>query len=137
MTGTEMRAIRKEIALTQYELAERLSVSRKTVVGWEASHEQLDEGVVLQLLNLAGKIRVIENTFWVEPTIEGSYAVVRRRIRNLPTTRAASFTHGELTLYGIFKRRDHAYRWCTALQNTADPRSSRKLKKERALEMAI
>lgn len=131
-----MRAIRKKIALTQYELAERLSVSRKTVVGWEALDEELDQGVALQLLEVAGQIRVIENSFWVERTIEGSYAVVRRRIRNLPSTWAASYTHGELMLYGVFKRRDHAYRWCVALQNTADPRNTRKLIKERALEMA-
>src|SRR5258708_17945545 len=109
MTGTEMRAIRKRIALTQYELAQRLSVSRKTVVGWEASDEELDQGVAFQLLGVAGQIRVIENAFWVQRFSEGPYAVVRRCIRNLPSTSAANYTSGELMLYGVFKRRDHPH----------------------------
>lgn len=137
MTGTEMRAIRKQIALTQYELAERLGVSRKTIVGWEASDQPLDQGVDLQMFRLTGQIRVIENTFRVEPTNVNWYMVVRRRVVNLPTTRAASFTRGESMLYGVFKRRDHAYRWCAALQELADPRYTRKLTKERLSEMAI
>lgn len=132
-----MRAIREKAAMTQHELAKRLDVSRKTVIRWEASEEHLDQGVTLQLLKVAGQIRVIENTFRVAPTNLGSYMVARRCIRNLPTARAASYTSVEVVLYGLFKRLDHASRWCTALQNAVDPRCTRELLKERAREFSM
>ena len=132
MDGIELRAIRKSIAMTQHELADALGVSRKTVIGWEAATAPLDKGVELQVREVAGQIRVVENRFWVDETIDGSYAVVRRRIRDLPLKWAAAYIHGETSLYGVFPRRDQAYRWCSALQGSADPRNTRRLLKQRA-----
>ncbi len=127
MNGSEMRAARKKVAMTQHELAQRLGVSRKTVVGWEQSTDPLDEGVVLQVRRVTGQIRLIENTFSVfDPTPRGSYAVWGRRIQEVPSATAARLVTGATLLYGEFRRRDHAYRWCSALQASADPRRSRK-----------
>jgi DNA-binding XRE family transcriptional regulator len=132
MTGNDMRAIRKSIALTQHELAERLRVTRKTVVGWEASEGDLDEGVALQVHKIVGAIRLIEHTFWVDPTIRNTYAVVGRRILGM-----GGKINGATLLYGEFKRRDHAYRWCAALQVcNVDPHVTRKLHRERREEQA-
>jgi DNA-binding XRE family transcriptional regulator len=137
MNGQEMRATRKRIALTQHELAQRLGVSRKTIVGWEASDTALDEGIALQILQAAGQIRLVENVYWIDVTKDGSYAVINRRIRTFPTEWAANYTHGATMLFGVFKRRDHAYRWCAALQSSADPRYTRRLIKQRAAELAV
>jgi DNA-binding XRE family transcriptional regulator len=126
MTGPEMRATRKQIAMTQHELAERLGVTRKTVLGWEGSEGPIDEGVRLQMMKIVGRIRLIEDSFWVDPTIRNTYAVVRRRIQGMGMQ-----INGATLLMGEFARRDHAYRWCVALQNTADPRITRKLRAER------
>ena len=135
MIGTGLRAVRKMAAMTQHELAEKLGVSRKTVVGWEQSPEALQEGVVLQILNITGQIRVIENSYRVEATAEGAYAVAGKRVRDLPAVHAMVWLHSEVMLFGVFKRRDHAYRWRAALEATADPRNTRKLIKERRVEV--
>lgn len=127
-----MRAIRRNIAMTQHELAERLGVSRKTLVGWEAFEGDIDEGVALQVRQVVGAIRLIEHNFWVDPTIRGSYAVVGRRIQGM-----GGRIDGATLLYGEFKRRDHAYRWCAALRaSNVDPNITRKLRRERREEQA-
>lgn len=126
-----MRALRKQIAMTQHELGERLGVTRKTILGWEASDDPIDEGVSLQMMKLVGRIRLVEDRFWVDPTIRNTYAVVRRRIQGMGMQ-----INGLTMLMGEFPRRDHAYRWCMALQNTADPRVTQKLRKER-LELHV
>lgn len=129
-----MRALRKKIALTQFELGQRLGVSRKTIVGWEASEDPLDDRIALQVRNAAGQVRVIEHEFRVDTTITGTYAVVRQRVLALPVEWAAGYVSGDTMLFGEFKRRDHAYRWSAALQRTADPRNTRSLIKKRAKE---
>ena len=135
MNGTEMRAARKKVAMTQHELAEKLGVSRKTIVGWEKTVGPLDEGVALQVFSVTRQIRLIENSYRVETTRFGTYAVVGKRVRNVPSAHATAWFHSELMLFGEFRRRDHAYRWCAALEATADPRGTRKLIKERADEV--
>ncbi|GAA0638332.1 hypothetical protein GCM10009101_07010 [Brevundimonas lenta] len=129
-----MRAIRKTIAMTQLEMAERLGVSRKTIVAWEGSVEPLAEGVALQVLDVAGQIRVLTNTFRVEPTMHSTYAVVHRRHRQMPHQSAMYYTHSEAMLMGEFRRRTDAYRWCNALQLTANPRNTRELLRQRRRE---
>lgn len=129
-----MRAARKKVAMTQHELAARLRVSRKTIVGWEQSADPLDEGVALQVFNITRQIRLVENSYRVDVTKHGTYAVVGRRIRNVPHPTAMAWFSSELMLFGEFERRDHAYRWRAALEATADPRGTRKLIKERAVE---
>ena len=79
MDGLEMRTRRQALALTQHELAERLGVSRKTVAVWEGCSGPLDRGVVLQILEVCGRIRLLTNVFGVEITKLGDYAVVHRR----------------------------------------------------------
>lgn len=127
-----MRATRKKVAMTQSELAAQLGVSRKTIIGWEQSASPLDEGVALQVFNVTRQIRLIENSYRVESTVTGTYAVVGKRVRNVPSPTARAWFHSELMLFGEFKRRDHAYRWCAALEATADPRGTRKLLRQRA-----
>lgn len=129
MIGNELRATRKQLGLTQHELAERLGVTRKTLIGWEATEAEIDKGVEFKLLDIAGNIRLIERKFWVDPTVSNTYAVVGRRIlgRGLQI-------NGMTVLYGVFARRDHAYRWCAALQESADPRITRALRRERIAE---
>jgi DNA-binding XRE family transcriptional regulator len=130
MTGNDMRAIRKSIALTQHELAERLGVTRKTLIGWEATEGEIDEGVALQVRKVVGAIRLVEHTFWVGPTIRNTYAVVGRRILGM-----GGQINGATMLYGEFGRRDHAYRWCASLRSSnVDPRITRKLRRERREE---
>lgn len=131
MTGEEMRIIRKRMAMTQYEMAERLGVSRKTVVGWEAS-TVIDKGIELRVFELSGHIRVLTNTFRVEPTIRNTYAVVHRRNRQMPHRTAMFYSQGEAMLMGEFSRRADAYRWCSALQGATNPRNTRQLQRERA-----
>ena len=126
MNNIELRAIRKSIALTQHELSERLDVSRKTVIAWESADGEIDEGVALRVLKLAGHIRLVENSYWVEPTIRDTYAVTGRRIIG-----TGGRIDGRTMLFGEFNRRDHAYRWCVALQRTADARRTRKLQRRR------
>jgi transcriptional regulator with XRE-family HTH domain len=129
-----MRAARKKVAMTQHELAVQLGVSRKTVVGWEQSADPLDEGVALQVFNITRQIRLIENSYRVDPTNRGTYAVVGKRRRNMPSATAMAWFNTEVMLFGEFRRRDHAYRWCAALEATADPRGTRKLIKYREEE---
>lgn len=129
MNSTELRAIRKSIALTQQELADRLAVSRKTIIAWEASDADIDEGVALHVRWLAGQMRLVENSFWVDPTIRNTYAVIGRRIIG-----NGGQIDGRTMLYGEFNRRDHAYRWCSTLQRSADTRGTRKLQRERMSE---
>lgn len=136
MTGEEMRATRKRMAMTQHEMAERLAVSRKTVVAWEAS-PMIDKGIELRILELAGQIRVLTNSFRVEPTIRNTYAVVHRRNRQMPHQTAMFWSLGETKLMGEFSRRADAYRWCSALQGTANPRNTRKLLRERAAQKTV
>lgn len=127
-----MRAMRKNIAMTQHELAERLGVTRKTVIGWEAAEGEVDEGVALQVRNVVGGVRLIEHNFWVEPTIRNTYAVVGRRIQGM-----GGQINGATLLYGEFNRRDHAYRWCAALRaSNVDPNITRKLRRERREQYA-
>lgn len=123
MTGKELREIRKSKGQTQYEWATKLGVSRKTIVAWEATEEPLDEGVDLQVRRLAGQIRLVEDTFWVSPTVNGTYAVNRRRIVSHNRV-----IEGSAVLYGEFKRRDHAYRWCAALQIARTETAARRAK---------
>lgn len=129
MNGNELRAIRKKIGLTQHELSERLGVTRKTLIGWEAMETNIDEGVALQVQKISGAIRLVERTYWVDPTIRNSYAVAGRRILGYGMR-----IDGSTILYGEFTRRDHAYRWCAALQATANPRITRTLRRERIAE---
>ena len=136
MNGLDLRAARKKAAMTQHELAEALDVSRKTVISWEQSDKDLDEGVTLKALKAIGSIRLLEDTYRVETTQAGDYAVVGRRVRDLPSRDAMVWLHSELRLFGVFKRRDHAYRWQAALVASADPRDTRKLARERLAEVS-
>lgn len=129
MNGNELRAVRKKIGLTQHELSERLGVTRKTLIGWEALETDIDNGVALQVQEIAGSIRLVERTFWVSDTINNTYAVVGRRILGYGMR-----IDGSTILYGEFTRRDHAYRWCAALQATANPRITRNLHRDRIAE---
>lgn len=127
MTGFELRALRKSIAMTQHEMAGRLGVTRKTLMGWEALTGDVNEGVCLQVRQIAGSIRLIEHTFWVDTTNRNTYAVIGRRIQGIGLQ-----INGTTMLYGEFGRRDHAYRWCSALRaSNVDPKITRKLRRQR------
>ena len=82
------------------------------------------------------RVSVIEHTFWVMPTIRNSYAVAERLIREIDRPNALFYSHGQTLMYGEFKRRDHAYRWCAALQRSDNARETRSLTRWRKAEAA-
>lgn len=135
MTGTEMKSFRKGMALTQEGLANSLGMSRKTIIDLEGS-EQIDARTALAVRALADRVKLIEDTFWVQQTKSGTYGVARRTIRELPHNRAMHFTKSELMLYGEFARREDAYRWSAALRFANNPRNTRKLRRQRDAELA-
>jgi hypothetical protein len=79
--------------------------------------------------------KVIEHTFWVMPTVNDTYAVAQRLIREIDRPNAMFYSHGETMLCGEFKRRDHAYRWCAALHRSDNARNTRELLRRRAAEV--
>lgn len=135
MTSDDLRALRKSMALTQYGLATALGVSRKTINELEKG-DRVDARTALAVEALARRIKLVEDSYWVESTTRGTYAVVRRTVRELPHDRAMHFTKSELMLYGEFARREHAYRWSAALRSSFDPRNTRKLRRQRDAELA-
>jgi DNA-binding XRE family transcriptional regulator len=135
MTGSEMKTLRKGVALTQEGLAKRLGVSRKTINEQEKS-EEVDARTAIAVRAVAESMRLIEDTFWVQVTKNGTYGVARRTTREFPHAQAMYFSRSELMLYGEFERRDHAYRWCAALRNADSPRNTKKLLRQRAAEFA-
>lgn len=135
MTGNEMRALRKGMALTQQGLATQLGVSRKTINELEGNAE-VDARTALAVRALADRIKLLEDTFWVQRTKNGTSAVVRRTVREYPHAQAMFFSRSELMLYGEFSRRDHAYRWCAALRLSDKPRNTQQLIRQREAEFA-
>ena len=56
MTGTEYRAQREALRLTQSELAERLGVSRRTIVRLETTADEVPRVDELAIKYLAGAV---------------------------------------------------------------------------------
>jgi len=104
MTSDDLRALRKSMALTQHGLAIALGLSRKTINELEKG-DRIDARTALAVEAVARRIKLVEDSYWVEGTRHGTYAVVRRTVRELPHDRAMGFTRSELLLYGEFARR--------------------------------
>lgn len=134
MTGEELRSHRKGMGYTQDGLAKVFGVSRKTINEME-NGGTIDRRTEIAVLAESQRVRAIENMFWVEPSIRDTYAVARRLIREIDSPRAMFYAHGETRLYGEFKRRDHAYRWCAALQRSDNARETRELSRRRSAEV--
>lgn len=133
MTGAELKMIRKGMGLGQHELAERLGVSRKSVSEWERG-APIDKRTTLAIRDLARSYRLYHDYYKVETARDGRYIVVRSLMREEPRLNAMAYFYGLTRLYGIFKRRDHAYRWAGALTRCEQPRDTRELGKEREIE---
>lgn len=133
MIGEELRARRKKMGYTQDGLARVLEVSRKTINEME-NGGPIDKRTELAVLAESRRVRVLENTVWVMPTIRNTYAVARRLIREIDHPTAMFYSQGETMLFGEFRRRDHAYRWCAALQRSDNARETRTLTRKRTAE---
>ena len=121
MDADQLRKIRKGMGLSQFELAERLGVSRKTVSEWERG-AVIERRTILAIEQLATKYRSLHDYFKVETAKDGRYLVVRSNLREEPRPNAMAYFYGLTKLYGIFNRRDHAYRWLGALERAPEPR---------------
>lgn len=135
MTGEDLKARRKGMGYTQDGLGRVLGVSRKTINEME-NGATIDKRTELAVQAESRRVQVLEHTIWVEPTIRGTYAVAQRLIREIDRPNAMFYSHGETRLYGEFKRRDHAYRWTTALHRSDNARETRKLTHDRAADFA-
>ncbi len=135
MNGDELKARRKGMGYTQDGLARVLGVSRKTINEME-NGGTIDTRTELAVVAESRRVNVLENTFWVMPTIRNSYAVAQRLIREIDRPNALFYAHGSTMLFGEFKRRDHAYRWCAALHRSDNARNTRDLLRRRAADMA-
>jgi DNA-binding XRE family transcriptional regulator len=131
MTGEELKARRKGMGYTQDGLAKVLGVSRKTINEME-NGGPIDKRTELAVAAESRRVKLIEHVLWVEASKRDTYIVVRRTIREIDRPGAMFYAHGETWLFGEFKRRDHAYRWCTALHRTDNARETRRLTRERA-----
>lgn len=136
MNAEEFRNARKGLALTQAGLALALGLSRKTVVEMEGGKAPIETRTELALRALMQRVRLLEDSFWVDPTNRGTYAVVRRTTREHDHPRAMYWSKTDLMLYGEFRRREDAYRWCAALRLANNPRNTRKLERCRREEIA-
>lgn len=123
MQGTDLRELRAIVGMTQAKFADALGVSRKTVNDIENSPGPIDTRTMLAARFLADRYSVC-------PTPKG-YAVVRRTIKSVPRELAMAQIHGQTVLYGLFDRRDHAYRWVAALREAEEPRATRRVLRER------
>lgn len=137
MLPEEMRALRKGMAMTQVNFALELGMSRKSIVEMEGGKAPIETRTAIALRRLARQIRLVEDTFWVERTPRGEYAVARKTVREHPHAQAMFYLKSNLILYGLFARRDHAYRWAAALRIANNPRNTRKLQLERAAEVRL
>jgi len=134
MTGEDLKALRKGMGYTQEGLGKVLGVTRKTINEMEGG-APIDKRTEMAVLAETRRVKVIEHTFWVMPTVNDTYAVAQRLIREIDRPNAMFYSHGETMLYGEFKRRDHAYRWCAALHRSDNARNTRELLRRRAAEL--
>jgi DNA-binding XRE family transcriptional regulator len=134
MTGEDLKALRKGMGYTQEGLGKVLGVTRKTINEMEGG-APIDKRTEMAVLAETQRVKVIEHTFWVMPTVNDTYAVAQRLIREIDRPNAMFYSHGETMLYGEFKRRDHAYRWCAALHRSDNARNTRELLRRRAAEV--
>ena len=130
MTGDELKVARKGMGLGQHELAEKLGVSRKSVSEWERG-SPIDKRTEMALRDLSRSYRLYHDYYKVENAKDGRYLVVRSLMREEPRMNALAYFYGLTRLYGIFERRDHAYRWAGALTRCDQPRDTRALASER------
>ncbi|MBT2246319.1 helix-turn-helix transcriptional regulator [Sphingobium sp. BHU LFT2] len=135
MTGEELKARRKGMGYTQEGLGKLLGVSRKTINEME-NGATIDTRTEIAVIAETRRVKVLENTFWVETTNRGTYSVAQRLIREIDHPRAMFYSHGSTMLFGEFKRRDHAYRWCAALHRSDNARNTRELLRLRAIDAA-
>lgn len=135
MTSDELKARRKSMGYTQEGLAKVLGVSRKTINEME-NGGTIDTRTEMAVLAESRRVKVLENTFWVMPTIHNTYAVAQRLIREIDHPNAMFYSHGSTMLFGEFARRDHAYRWCAALHRSDNARNTRELIHRRVAGLA-
>jgi transcriptional regulator with XRE-family HTH domain len=127
MQGSELKALRKATGLSQAELADAVGLT-STYVGMMEREQKAIEP------RTEAAARFLLDRFWVGQAKDGRYTVARKTVRELPHDTAMFYSLSELMLYGVFGRRDHAYRWAAALRQSKSPRNTRKLLRERAAD---
>lgn len=129
MQGDELKARRKALGLSQKELADAIGMSRKSVGEMERGDAPIEQRTAMAT-------RLLYDRYDVQRVEAGEHAgwymVVRRTLQNTGRPDAIASLHGSTVLYGLFRRRDHAYRWINALRSTnLQPRFSRDVRRLR------
>jgi Predicted transcriptional regulators len=131
MQQNELKAARKSLAMSQAEFAERIGVSRVLVGQMERGDAPITDRTSTAVEMLLAKIKIISDVFSVRENPQGGYVVVRGTQFEHDHPTAMYWGQSRLLLYGVFSRRDHAYRWATALKTSDSPRNTRRLLRER------
>lgn len=125
MQREELKQIRTSLRLSQAEFAARLGLSRVFVGMMERGDKPIGERTVMAARAILKNERLVDDSFSVLPAKDGSYLVARRTERERFDTEAMYHGQSSLIAYGKFNRRDHAYRWASALHVSPDPRAAR------------
>lgn len=135
MLTEELKALRKGTGLSQQGLANHLGVSRKFVNEME-NGAPIDTRTELAVQNLARRVKLISDLFWVDESIRNTFIVIRRTEKEHDRPDALYWGHSETILYGEFNSRKHAERWARALRQSDNPRNTQKLIRARDAEFA-
>lgn len=125
MRGNEIRELRRNGGMSQAELGRDLGLT-PTFVG------MMERGVKAVESRTDLAVRYLLDQYCVDRAKDGRYFVARRTMREKPSAQALACFHSETMLYGLFNRRDHAYRWVAALRSSKLPaRATRSVLRER------
>lgn len=132
MQGDQLKARRKALGLSQQELADAIGMSRKAVGEMERGDAPIEQRTAMATRLLydrydVQRVEAGEHSGW--------YMVIRRTLQDTGRPGAIASLHGSSVLYGLFRRRDHAYRWVNALRSaSAMPRHSLMVRRLRDAE---
>lgn len=120
-----LKDLRTLAGASQAKVAEAVGLSRETVNQMEGGRAPVEKRTELAIRHLYDRYRVMR-------VPDGRYAVVRRTVRSLPSDTAIASLISDSILYGLFARRDHAYRWVAALRQSTRPRMTQAERREKA-----
>lgn len=135
MQPDELRALRQDIGITQSGFAAALGLSRKSVVEMEAGRAKIEDRTVIAARMLAEQRRLVSDEYRVQPTKDGRYMVTRSTIVRYRQPAGSARLSGTAVLFGVFHRRDHAYRWATACARSEDARATRAVERQRHADL--
>lgn len=132
MQGDELKRLRTARGLDQSKVADALGLSRVFVGMMERDQKPIEPRTALaaRLLYDRYDVQRVEAGDY-----QGWYMVVRRTLSDGHNPKAIASFVGTSALYGLFRRRDHAYRWIAALKSSRyDPRCSHLVRRQRITE---